>query len=73
MDTENGRFIWPDEYSKATEGEQRRIAQMPQLELGERIEIKGVAFIVRDIKLNGRLALKMVKVQPTPNEAKNAP
>ena len=64
MDAEAGRFIMPDEMElrkDLSDLERTRIELMPTLAIGELVSIKGVTFVVRSIKQNGRLGLKMLK------------
>lgn len=60
MNSDRGVFIMPEENLRESPERQGQIEAMPQLGIGEIVEIKGVKFKVLDIKTRGRLMLKMV-------------
>ena len=67
MNPQSGTFEPPNEkaWRKAEERDMREKIEKPTICIGEIVEVKGVKFIVRYFKPNGKMGLRMVRQDTT--------
>ena len=72
MEQNTGNFVTDEDLRRKfgkdlseLHAQREKIAKLPQLEIGEVVDIKGVKFKVTRIKSNGKLGLKMLVI-PVP-------